>query len=156
MSRLWGLAMTALLLAPAPAAAELQWQYRTQQGRPYLQAMPSEPEGDTEFWASCRSATAIEVGIGANTTVGEGKGETVSLTLTSGGVSATVSGQSRNSANFQMTVGTELRTTVSRGHALFKVLATGQPITASGSIKKVTWPVKGLKTKLAAFLAACK
>ena len=147
----------AMALAPAVASADVAWTLGKKQGRPFLQAMSTEAESDTEFWALCGAGGAIEIGVGADTNVGEGKGEPVTLTLASGPTRATLSGQSRNSANFQMTAGTELRAKITRGDAVFKVLAAGQPITASGSIKMtVTWAVKGLKPKVAAFLKACQ
>ena len=55
-----------------------------------------------------------------------------------------------------MTGGTEFRATVKRDDALFKVLSTDKPIAVSGSIEPTTWPAKGLKAKVAAFLKACK
>ena len=151
------LGLTALL-APAAvaAAAPIEWRLLMKEGRPYLQGMPTETESDTEFWALCRRGGKIEIGVGANSMVGKGEGETVSLTLLSGSARAHLRGKSRNSVNFEMTAGTELRTQVSRDDALFKVLATGKPITVSGSIKTDTWPVKDLKAKLAAFLRACR
>ena len=94
--------------------------------------------------------------MGADSNVGEGKGEPVTLTLLSGPARAALAGASRNSANFQMTAGTELRAKISRKHDVFQVLASGEPIAVSGSIKPATWPVKALKAKVAAFLQACK
>ena len=146
----------AVALAPVAASADVVWQLGKKQGLPYLQGMPSESESDTQFWALCRAGGVVEIGVGADSNVGEGKGEPVALTLTSGPARATLSGQSRNSANFQMTAGTELRARISRRHDLFVVLAGEQPIKVSGSIKPVTWPVNGLKAKVAAFLQACQ
>jgi len=151
------LGLTALLApAAAASAAPVEWRLLKQEGRPYLQGMPAETESDTEFWALCRRGGKIEIGVGANSMVGKGEGETVSLTLASGSARAHLRGKSRNSVNFQMTAGTELRAEVSRDDALFKVLATGKPITVSGSIKRDIWAVKGLSAKLAAFLRACR
>jgi hypothetical protein len=55
-----------------------------------------------------------------------------------------------------MTGGVELRAVVASAHPLFKVLGSGRPIKVSGPIKPLTWPVKGLKGKLATFLKECK
>ena len=147
----------ALLVAfgPAAAAAEVQWTLSKKQGRAYLQGMPDEPEVDLEFWAHCRADGTIEIGMAAESQVGKGKGEPVALTLTSGKASAKVTGRSRESANVEMTGGVELRATVSRGDPLFAVLAAGAPVRVTGPIKPLTWTVKGLKQKLAAFLRAC-
>jgi hypothetical protein len=146
----------AVVLIPATASAEVLWQFTKKHGRPLLQAMSDEPESDTEFWALCRAGAAIDIGTGADINVGEGKGELVTLTLAGAGQRATVVGKSRNSANFQMTAGTELRASIARDHALFKVLATDKPITVSGASKPLTLPAKGRKAKVAAFLQACK
>jgi hypothetical protein len=55
-----------------------------------------------------------------------------------------------------MTGGIELQARVKRDDKVFTVLATGQPITVTGAIKKpLKWGVKGLKPKLTAFLKAC-
>jgi hypothetical protein len=150
------LVCAAIMLAPAAASAEMLWQFTREHGRPFLQAMSDEPEADTEFWALCRSGGAIDVGIGADTSVGKGEGEPVTLTLASAGIKATVAGESRNSANFQMTAGTELSASVGRGHALFNVLATDKPIVVRGASKPLILPAKGRKAKVAVFLHACK
>jgi hypothetical protein len=147
----------AAMLAPCAARADTQWKLMKRDGHPYLQGMSSEPEADTEFWALCRSGSAIDLGVGADAGVGNAKGETVRLTLTSGNATATLSGRSRNSANFEMTAGTELRATVAATDPVFIVLATGTPIRVIGSLKAPeTWQVKGLKQQVAAFLAACR
>jgi hypothetical protein len=149
-------ASLAVVLAPALASADVVWQLTKKQGQPYLQGMPNVTESDTQFWALCGAGGAIEIGVGADSNVGEGNGEAVTLTLIGGPARAALSGVSRNSANFQMTAGTELRAKISRGHDVFRVLAAGEPIAVSGSIKTATWPVRGLKAKVAAFLQACK
>ena len=145
----------AIAWVPATARAEIDWQLGKKGGRAYLQGMPSVSESDTEFWARCRPDGMIELGVGANSGVGTGKGETVTLQLTSAGVSAKLTGMSRNSINFQMTAGTELRTEVDRNDTVFRVLGTGQSISVGGTIKPAIWPVKGLRAKLDAFLKAC-
>ncbi len=150
------LMVAALALIPATASADIVWQLAKKQGHPLLRGMPGESESDTQFWAQCGAGGAIDIGVGADSGVGEGKGEKVTLTLKSGGAEAKLTGVSRNSANFQMTAGTELRATIKRDHAVFKVLAAGKPIVVGGSIKPESWPVKGLKAKVAAFLKACK
>lgn len=156
MRRSIGILLAAALLTPA-AAAELQWNLKKKDGRPYLEAFSGEEEGDTEFWALCRKDRAIELGIGADSMVGKGEGERVTLTLKSAGKSATLTGLSRESVNVEMTAGRELRAVVSARDPVFAVLATGKPISVTGSVEKAaTWTVAGLKAKVAAFLAACK
>ncbi len=157
MRRLPALLAIAVLLAPCAAQADVQWKLTKKAGHPYLQGMSSEPESDTEFWALCRSPAAIDLGVGAALGVGDGKGETVRLTFASGNTTATLSGRSQNSANFEMTAGTELRTTVAATDPVFAVLAAGAPIRVTGSLEVPgAWQVKGLKQHVAAFLAACR
>jgi len=150
------LIVLAMALAPAEASAEIAWQLSKKGGRAHLQGMPTVSESDTEFWARCRPDGMIDIGVGADSNVGTGKGEAVTLVLKSGGVTAKLAGTSRNSANFQMTAGTELRTTVSRNDTVFKVLSSGKPVGVSGALKQpATWEAKGLEAKVTAFLKAC-
>ena len=144
------------VLRPALASAEVTWTLLKKEGRAYLQGLSGVEEGDEEFWLQCRADKAVDLGAGGETGVGTGKGEAVTLTLSSDGKTAKLSGTSRNTRNFQMTAGVELRTKVSRDDPVFAVLATGKAIKVTGSIKPVTWPVKGLKAKVAAFLQACR
>jgi hypothetical protein len=146
-----------LLLWPGCAgAADIAWTLSKKAGRAYLSGMPNESEVDYEFWAHCRADGKIDVGAAAESHVGKGKGEAVTLKLASADKTATLDGTSRESANFEMTAGVELRATVSRDHPLFAVLATGKPISVSGPIKPLTWQIRNLKSKAAAFLEACK
>lgn len=155
-ARMW-LAATMLLWPAIAAAADIEWNLSKKDGRPYLSGMPKAPEVDNEFWALCRLDGAIEVGAGAESHIGRGGGEAVSLKLSAGLSKATLTGVSRESDNFKMTAGIELRAVVSHSHPLFKVLANGKPIKLSGPTKKfLIWPVNGLKAKAAAFLKDCK
>jgi hypothetical protein len=155
-ARTIGLIGAVLLAWPASAsAADIEWSLAKKNGRPYLSGMAKVSEVDNEFWALCRTDGAIEVGAGAESHVGRGTGEAVTLKLSSGLRKATLTGVSRESDNVKMTAGVELHTMISRDHPLFKVFARGKPIAVSGPIKPVTWPVNGLKAKAAAFLKAC-
>jgi len=147
----------ALLVWPALAgAADIEWNLSKKDGRAYLNGMPKVSEVDNEFWALCRADGAIDIGAGAESHVGHGGGEAVTLHFKAGRKKATLTGVSRESENIEMTAGVELRATVAREHPLFAVLANGKPIAVSGPIKPLTWPVNGLKAKIAAFLKACK
>jgi hypothetical protein len=149
--------VTALMLWPvAASAAEVVWTLSKKNGRAYLTGMLNESEVDHEFWAHCRADGAIDVGAAAESHVGKGGGEAVTLKLARALKSATLTGVSRQSDNFQMTGGVELRATVSREHPVFAVLSAGSRIQVTGPIKPLTWEIKGLKQKLAAFLKACK
>ena len=154
-SRAWLAA--ALLAWPAAAgAADIEWSMSKKDGRAYLSGMPKENEVDTEFWAHCRADGVIEVGAGAESHIGRGNGEAVTLKLVAGLRKATLTGVSRESANYKMTGGVELRAVVASTHPLFKVLANGRRINVSGPIKPLTWPVNNLKAKVATFLKECK
>jgi hypothetical protein len=154
-ARAWLIA--GLLLWPAVAsAADIEWTLSKKDGRAYLSGMPKVSEVDNEFWAHCRVDGAIEVGAGAESHVGRGNGEAVTLKLAAGLKRATLTGVSRESANAEMTGGVELRAVIARGHPVFAVLANGKPIKVSGPIKPITWPVNGLKARAADFLKDCK
>ena len=146
-----------LLLWPAAAhAADVVWTVSKKGGRAYLGGMPNESEVDYEFWAHCRANGSIEVGAAAESHVGKGRGEAVTLKFASAGKTATLTGVSRESENVEMTGGIELRAVISREHPLFIVFATGKPIVVSGPIKPMAWPVKRLSARTAVFLKACK
>ena len=152
----WSFAVLLLLSCASASAAEVEWKLSKKDGRAYLNGMPKESEVDNELWLHCRSDGAIDVGVGAESHVGRGNGEAVTLRLAAGIRRATLTGVSRESVNYQMTSGIELRAVVTGAHPLFKILANGRPIKVSGSIKPITWPVDGLKAKAAAFLKDCK
>jgi hypothetical protein len=154
--RLVALIVAVTFAGPAAAAEDLVWILTSKFGRPYLQGQPDAPGTDADLWAHCRPDGRIDVGLAADAGVGKGNGEAVALTLTSAGQRAKVSGVSRNSENFEMTAGTELRATLSRQDRLFAVLSTGRSIAVTGAIKPLNWPVKGLKAKVAAFLKTCR
>jgi len=151
-----GLAVAALLWPAVANAADVVWTLSKKDRRAYLSGMPNESEVDNEFWAHCRADGAIDVGAAAESHVGRGGGEAVTLKLSSGLKSTTLTGVSRQSENSEMTGGVELRATVSHNHPLFAVLSAGYKIKVTGPIKPLTWPVNGVKAKTAAFLKACK
>ena len=158
MSRIFRMSMIlAALLWPAAAlAAPLVWSLAKDEGQPFLSGMVDESEVDYEFWARCRADGKIDIGMGAETHIGKGKGEPVSLTLTSGAQIVKVSGLSRESKNVEMTGGIELQATVTPDDKLFAVLTTGQPVTVTGRIKPLKWTVRGLKAKVETFLKDCR
>jgi hypothetical protein len=158
MGRILGILSAAgLMLSPVAAHADdVVWTVSKENGRAYLSGMLNEPEVDHEFWAHCRADGAIDVGAAAESHVGKGGGDAVTLRLASGLKRATLTGVSRQSRNFEMTGGVELRATVSHDHPVFAVLGNGNKVKVSGPIKPLTWQTKGLKAKVAAFLKECK
>ncbi len=157
MARLLAVVSVAgLVLSSAAAhAADVVWTVSKKDGRAFLSGMPNESEVDYEFWAQCRADGAIDVGAAAESHVGKGGGEAVTLKLRSGLKSTTLTGVSRHSANFEMTGGVEIRAVVARTHPVFGVLGNGSKVTVSGPIKPAVWPTKGLKAKVTTFLKAC-
>jgi hypothetical protein len=147
----------AVLAWPLQASADTEWRLLKKDGRAYLQGYAGGEEADNDFWAQCRADRSIDIGAGAETNVGGGHGEAVTLKLVSAGKTVTLTGVSRNSPNIEMTGGTELRARIARDHPLFALFATGQPIAVSGSIKSPKrWAAKGLKAKAEAFLQGCR
>jgi hypothetical protein len=150
-------AAAAAPFAAAAAEVNVQWSYAVRDGRPYLQGFSGIVEEDNEFWARCIRPGTVQVGVGAFTGVGEGKGEAVSVKLSSGDRSAEIMGVSRNSPNFQMTAASELRAEIPIGHPVFAVFETGKPISVAGSVANpVVWGVRGLRARSASFVKACK
>jgi hypothetical protein len=153
------LAFTSLITSTfvASFADESQWKLLTKNGHPYLLGSAKDYEGDTDFWALCVGKRVIEIGVGANSQAGTGKSEPITLMLKSSNRSARVTGHSEQSANFQMTGGTELRASISARSPIFTILQTGKPIHVEGSIQApADWRVEGLKPLVRAFLNACK
>lgn len=142
-----------LLLLAGPAAADARWTAATS---PTLLAHSNEPESDRSLFAVCASRGVVELYIGADEQVGKGEGDAVKVRVESDGKSATVSGTSRRSANFQMTAGTELVTRVGPNDEFFKVLATGKPVKVSGSLSKsATWNDRGMAEAVRKFVKDC-
>jgi len=152
------LALTLMLWPAAASASEVVWTMSKRDGRPFLYGMLNESEVDYEFWAHCRADGSIDVGAAAESHVGKGGGEAVTLKLARPLKSTTLTGVSRQSKNFEMTGGIELQARVSRDHPVFAVLAAGNKINVTGPLKHkpLTWGTKGLKQTVAAFLKACK
>jgi hypothetical protein len=153
MKRLFFVSIAALTFWPASSFAGEVWSlYRDdQRGGPVLSGMLGESESDTDLWIACRKDGRLEVGAGANSEIGTGKGEKVSVTFSSANKTAKLTGVSRESANFQMTGGTELFTVLKRDDPLFAVLRTGKPLKLNGA----EIGTEELPAKLAHFLALC-
>ena len=108
LAQVW-LAVGLLLWPVAAYAAEIVWSVSKKNGRAYLNGMPNESEVDNEPWLLCRRDGAIDVGAAAESHVGKGGGEAVTLKLASARKAATLTGVSRQSENSEMTGGIELR-----------------------------------------------
>ncbi|HEY5338865.1 MAG TPA: hypothetical protein VIJ85_11715 [Rhizomicrobium sp.] len=150
-------AVAVLALWPGCASAE-SWNLNMgdARGGNVLSAMPDEPESDTDLWLMCRKDGRFSVGVGANSTLGKGKDEAVSATLSSADKIAVLKGVSRKSINFEMTGGNELATIVSKDDPLFVVIATGKPIKMSSTSKTMTFDSGDAPKLLGKFIASCK
>lgn len=145
---------TACCLAQAEAKT-ISWSYTKAQME--LSGYPSgEDEPDYVLRLTCRAGAKVEVGVGAYDDIGRKRSGPLSVTLTSGDRSVTLSGKSARSKNVEMTGASELRTQMSFAEAdkLLAVLASGLPITVTGPIKD-TWSVNGLAAKVRAFSESC-
>ncbi|GEM_PF-3364722 len=154
------LAAVAALLVPLAAQAanvNVVWSNGKTDGAISLTGQPDEEESDQVLFARCRADGRIDLAVGAYEGVGEGKGEPVSVTLSSGGKSATLHGKSQNSRNFEMTAGTELATTVASDDSIFALLMSEQPVAigVGASSARDSWSARGLRKSAQAFLAAC-
>jgi len=145
---------TACCLAQAEAKT-ISWSYTKAQME--LSGYPSgEDEPDYVLRLTCRAGAKVEVGVGAYDDIGRKRSGPLSVTLTSGDRSVTLSGKSARSKNVEMTGSSELRTQMSFAEAdkLLAVLASGLPIAVTGPIKD-TWSVNGLAAKVRAFSESC-
>ncbi len=149
------LLLASILVPIAGGMAQAQYLWTYVKDTKELIGSTGEEEGDTDFRATCKAGGHAEVGIGAETGIGDGNGEAVSVTLTSGTKTLKIDGKSRNSPNFQMTAGVELQTTVDGQHAIFQLLAESGAIKVSGQGKKATWPAAGRAKATASFVKAC-
>ena len=95
-----------------------------------------EYEGDAFLRATCTGGGIVELRLGAEFDVGQGRGEPVTLSLQSKGKKVRIHGRSFPSADSQMTGGSELLSSFSTKDEIFVVLLSGAPIRLSGSIPK--------------------
>ncbi len=155
MSRLTVAAIVGFVgLISTAAAAQTQWKVSS---KPYLEARSSEPETDAALRVLCRRADNVELRVGADVGLGEGKNEAVSLKLESNGKIIDLKGVSKRSEDFEMTGGAELVATVPLDHPLFSFLTTGKPVTLIGpSGKKVSPWITNSKEPVEKFVKASR
>lgn len=152
--RILALSLAVAVLAPhrASSAEPFLWIFSVESRS--LIGMEQMEEGDYAFHAVCTSPDSVKLGIGAASGVGKGEGEKVSVTLATASHSVRIDGTSGNSANFEMTAGTELQATVALTHPIFQMLLDRGPIMASGALRQ-SWPDQGRAAAATKFLAAC-
>jgi hypothetical protein len=147
--------MLALSFSSATLAADIKW-ISTKKPLQVLGMPAGEEEPDDVLRLTCSKGGAVQVGLGAHQSLGNGKGEPLSVTLASGAHSVTLKGKSARSMNFEMTAAHELRADLAPAEfaALQSVLTDGTAIRVSGAMKDV-WSVKGLKAIAQGFGAGC-
>lgn len=123
---------------------------------PYLEGRYDEAESDAIFRAICLRPGVVKIRLGADHYVGSGSGERVNLTLQSAGMSASISGISQNSLDFEMTGASELVATISTVDPIFSILTTGKQVTVSGALEEPgTWHPTGMAAAIRSFLKKC-
>lgn len=136
-------------------ARSIGWNYTKSANE--LSGYPSgEDEPDYVLRITCRPGARVDIGVGAHDDIGRGRAGTFSVTLKSGDRTATLSGKSAHSKNFEMTASSELRSQMSLAEAdqLLAVLSSGLPIAVTGPAKD-TWSVNGLAAKVRTFSENC-
>lgn len=119
-------AMLALSGFAPLATANSSWRMVS---RPSLEVRPSGEEVDASMRASCAFEGMVILRIGAESHLGSGRGEPVSVTIDSGGKSAKLRGVSRLSPDSEMTGGSELVTEVPLNDPSLEILFGGKPVT---------------------------
>lgn len=110
----------------SPAYAKMSWRSAS---RPYVEVRSGEEESDAVLRASCGFERLITIRLGAEHRIGEGKGETVTVTIESDGKSAKLRGISKNSPDSEMTGGIELLTEIALEDPAVDILFSGKPVT---------------------------
>ena len=104
---------------------------------------------------TCKTGGKIELGVGADVSVGKGKGEAVRLTARSGGETVPLDGVSRKSVNFEMTAAYELVKLTDAQDPLIQLLRKGKPVQFTGAGVKFTLTTDAFDKQFARFTQAC-
>ena len=150
------LVAASLLIVGAPASAADH--IVTTGKKAAIEIMPNESEVDRALEAICLGAGRIELRIGAELQVGRGAFDPVSVKVVSGKTTATLTGVSVKSPNFEMTGGSELLTVVEANDGALALLSKGRgDVTLAAGEKRMSVAFDAAaKRKLAAFLDACR
>jgi hypothetical protein len=145
-----------LMLLPLASAASAGFDATTGAGT-WLDIRSDESESDALLRLGCHGSGLIDTHIGATFDIGKGGHEAVSVTLTSGKLTARLAGLSIESEDSELTGGIELLTALMANDDAFSVLASGKEITLKGGRSKAERFSLGPKTTsaLKAFLKKC-
>jgi hypothetical protein len=123
----------------------------------WLDIRPDETESDALLRLGCHGFGLIDTHFGATFDIGKGEHEAISVTLTSGKLTARVKGLSIQSEDSELTGGVELLTALMAGDDAFAVLTSGKEITLKGGRGKSERFTLGKDATAAlnAFLAKC-
>lgn len=149
-------ALSSLLLAATPASAVDQ--IVTAGTKASIEIMPNESEVDRTLEAICLGAGRIELRIGAELQIGKGGFDPVTVKISAGKASASLSGTSVKSPNFEMTGGSELLTVVETSNRALALLVEDKgSAVLEWNKKRATVAFDGAaRRKLAAFVKTCE
>ena len=149
--------MALLMLPPLIGGAGAGFEVRSGEG-PWIDIRPDETESDALLRLGCHGYGLIDTHIGGIFDIGEGGHEAVSVTLSSGALTAMVRGLSIYSEDSELTGGTELLTALMAGDDAFAVLTSGKEITLQGARDKDERFTLGAETtaELKVFIEKCR
>lgn len=140
------------------AAAKFQWTLAKEGNEQILRGMDfiaGDDGVDTALRITCISKK-LQIGIGADASIGKGEHEPVSLNAIGGKTVLKIVGTSEKSKNWEMTVSNELVKSIEADDPLFKLMLAEKQITfreASG--KKFAIPTSGFAPKFAKLKRVC-
>jgi hypothetical protein len=123
----------------------------------WLEIRSDEPESDALLRLGCKGFGLIDTHLGGVADIGKGGHEAVSVTLSSGKLTARVQGASISSEDSELTGGIELLTALMPDDKAFSVLTSGKEIKLQVGSGKAENFTLGAKTTAAlkAFLKKC-
>ena len=145
-----------LVLLPLASAASAGFDATNRAGT-WLDVRSDESESDALLRLGCHGFGLIDAHLGATFDIGKGGHEAVSLTLTSGKLTARVKGLSIESEDSELTGGIELLTALMANDEAFAVLTSGKEIILQSGRSKAERFTLGKETTAAlkAFLKKC-
>jgi hypothetical protein len=160
MLKMIALAACASLILPCSAiAANFRWTVNTIAGKKQLIGMehiPGDDGIDSLFRITCAAGGKIELGIGANVSVGKGKNEPVALTAVSGSTVVKVEGRSKESMNVEMTGTSELVKETGWDDPVLQLLMQSTPVAFRGvGVRRFIVPTTGFNAQLERFKRSC-
>jgi len=152
-------ACASLALHGSAIAGNFRWTVDTIAGKKQLIGMehvPGDDGIDSLFRVACAAGGKIELGIGANVSVGKGKNEPVALTAASGSTVVNVEGRSKESANVEMTGTSELVKETGWDDPVLQLMMQGKPIAFRGvKVRQFNVPTTGFSAQLERLKRSC-